>query len=104
MNNEKFILGADFLNNYKANLQFGQGKESLFLEQTPTTVYARSIRSFQIKPNLEGHIEVELPSYLNNKDVLISPFDHSKQQFATQVRSPECGCECTKHCCLLLVN
>jgi hypothetical protein len=82
MNNEKFILGADFLNNYKANLQFGQGKESLFLEQTPTTVYARSIRSFQIKPNLEGHIEVELPSYLNNKDVLISPFDHSKQQFA----------------------
>lgn len=82
MANEKFILGADFLNTHNANISYDKNAQKMCLTKCPIIQHVRAHQTTRLKANTEGHIEVEVPHYLNNHAVIVQRFDHANRMFS----------------------
>jgi hypothetical protein len=58
--NEKFVLGVDFLNAHKAVVNYGDGCENIQLNR-PQTTNCFAFRNCRVPANYEAHIKVSVP-------------------------------------------
>lgn len=82
MNNEKIILGADFITRHEASLSYLRNKEQIrFPTHNYATCFCKTTDDEIIPPNSQRHITVFTNQCYRDKTVVINPFDHSKQGF-----------------------
>lgn len=80
LQNERFIIGSDFLIRHDAELSLAKEKEEMRL-RVNSSAYCRSICNFRLGPNQEGHIEADVPRSFIDHDVIVQTLDHSNQGF-----------------------
>lgn len=76
-----FLVGADFIRNHRASITFAPGEEKIVFTEQPSTCVCFNTKSIIVPPNTEIHIDALFAHHLSNQDVIIEPFDHSKQGF-----------------------
>lgn len=83
LKNHSVILGADFVRQHQATLDFSAGHEQIRFRPTISNLIScRASRRTTIPPYSVVNIETTLSRMLVNQVVTIEPYDHSKQGFA----------------------